>query len=260
MKEEKMDRDLEKEENKGLKIGILGGMGPEATIYQYQLIVKFTPASQDQDHIPTIIYSNPLIPDRTASILTNSHEKIVNDLAQTAQLLESAGVSFIIIPCNTAHYYISDIQNYVSIPILDMIKITAEKVNDDYKQFNLMKKDNKIGLLATKGVVKARVYHDRFNKKNLQIKTPNDGDQESIMKIIYDIKAKGVTKRLKQECQEIMKNLKKNDSLSHIILGCTELPLLFLEESEFEESILINPMEILAKYVILKIKGKLKQI
>ena len=90
-------------------IGILGGMGPEATAYFYQKIIKFTNASKDQGHIPTLIYSNPQIPDRTEAILKNKHGKIVYQLQCAAKTLEKAGADFIVIPCNTAHFYIKEI-------------------------------------------------------------------------------------------------------------------------------------------------------
>ena len=241
-------------------IGILGGMGPEATIYQYQLIVKNTPVNKDQDHIPTIIYSNSLIPDRTFSIMNDSHDEIIKHLSQSAKLLETAGVSFIIIPCNTAHYYIEPIRKSRSIPVLDMIEITAEKIINDISLAGIQKEQNKIGLLATTGVVKARIYHDRFHKKNLMISTPDESDQQTIMKIIYDIKLNGIKKEQKENCLEVMENIKKDDELSHIILGCTELPLLFSDQKRFKESLLVDPMEVIAKHVITKIKGKVRDI
>ena len=246
--------------NEPEKIGILGGMGPEATIYQYQLIVKHTPVSKDQDHIPTIIYSNPLIPDRTTCILNNSHEGIISALSQSAKIIESAGASFIIIPCNTAHYYIDHVRNSVSIPVLDMIEISAQKVNEEYEKKKLDKNSNVIGLLASSGVVNAKVYHKRFENKNLRIKTPNDEDQEKVMKIIYKIKENGVSDDLKMDSLNIIMNLMKENSLTHIILGCTELPLLYPNEKRLNGSILIDPMEILAKHIIMNIKGKIKSI
>ncbi|MHA1729232.1 MAG: aspartate/glutamate racemase family protein [Promethearchaeota archaeon] len=240
-------------------IGILGGMGPEATVYQYQLIVKYTPVSKDQDHIPTIIYSNPLIPDRTESILTNSHEKIIKELIKTAKVLESAGASFIIIPCNTAHYYLEHVQKAISIPIIDMIQITAEKVNQDLDNSDKKKRENRIGLLATNGVIKTRIYHEKFKTHEMQILTPNDEDQEKLMNIIHDIKINGIKNSLKKDCIRIINNLQDKYPLSHVILGCTELPLLFQGQNKINQTLLINPMEILAKHLIIKIKGKIKE-
>ena len=87
-------------------IGILGGMGPEATIDLYYRIIKATPACKDQDHIKTIIYSNPKIPDRTKAILSEGRSPLP-ELLSTASAIKRAGADFIIIPCNTAHYFIN---------------------------------------------------------------------------------------------------------------------------------------------------------
>ncbi|GAH53208.1 unnamed protein product, partial [marine sediment metagenome] len=105
-------------------IGILGGMGPEATVDLFHKIIKFTPAKKDQDHFRIIIDNNPKIPDRTAAILGKGEDPLPA-LQETARNLEKAGVDFIIIPCNTAHYFLPQIQKSVNIPVLNMIEETA---------------------------------------------------------------------------------------------------------------------------------------
>ena len=105
-------------------IGILGGMGPEATIDLFQKIVKLTPAQQDQEHLRIIIDNNPKIPDRTKAIL-HGGENPLPELIKTAQNLERAGADFIIIACNTAHYYLPEIQKTVNITIFSIMQETA---------------------------------------------------------------------------------------------------------------------------------------
>ncbi len=96
-------------------IGILGGMGPAATLALYERIIALTPAQCDQDHLRVIIDSNPKIPDRTAAILGNG-ESPLPAMAESAKTLERAGADFIVIPCNTAHYWLDELQKEVAIP------------------------------------------------------------------------------------------------------------------------------------------------
>ena len=106
-------------------IGILGGMGPQATLFFYQKILNLTPAEKDQDHIPTLIYSNSQIPNRTEAILNDQLEMTRKSLVDSARVLEDGGASFIVIPCNTAHHWIEDIKQAVSISVVDMIEETV---------------------------------------------------------------------------------------------------------------------------------------
>ena len=243
------------EEKKYEVLGILGGMGPEATAHLYELIIKHTPASKDQDHIPTVIYSNTLIPDRTTCILRGEHEKIIEILSKSAQLLENTNVDVIIIPCNTAHYYLEDIRKNIKIPILDMIKITAEYLYDKLtKQENINIK-LKIGLLATTGTIRTEIYQKRFEQFKVNIITPNDTQQEEVMSIINEIKKNGPSEMLKSKLNKIISNLREKKEIKWIILGCTELPLLYKNEDDLEQFFLVDPMVILSKYVIRKMKN-----
>ena len=142
-------------------IGILGGMGPEATVEIFRRIIDITPSKKDQDHLHIIIDNNPKIPDRTAAILGKG-ESPLPLLTSTAKNLEKAGASFIIIPCNTAHHYIDLLRREVSIPIVDMLE---ETVNEIYKELP----NSNIGLLASTGTIKAKIYQKAANKKNLKI-------------------------------------------------------------------------------------------
>src|SRR4030042_3354613 len=138
-------------------IGILGGMGPEATIDLFYKIIKSTPAEKDQDHLRIIIDNNPKIPDRTAAILGKAEDPLPA-LQETAQNLEKAGADFIIIPCNTAHYFLSSIQESVNIPVLNMLEETAKETKKRIPQIK------KVGLLASIGVYKSEIYHQHFKK------------------------------------------------------------------------------------------------
>jgi aspartate racemase len=223
-------------------IGILGGMGPEATIDLFYKIIKFTPAEKDQEHLRIIINNNPKIPDRTAAILGKGEDPLPA-LQETAQNLEKAGADFIVIPCNTAHYFLSSIQESVNIPVLNMIEETAKETKKRIPQIK------KVGLLASIGVYKSEIYHQHFKKFNIEVTSPEEKDKEKIMKVIYTIKAGDLSKRVKKNILKITQKL-VDKGAEAIIAGCTEIPLI-LKEGDVSVP-LIDPTQILARIAVQK--------
>ena len=225
-------------------IGILGGMGPEATIDLFYKIIKSTPAEKDQDHLRIIIDNNPKIPDRTTAILGKGEDPLPA-LQETARNLEKAGADFIIIPCNTAHYYISQIQESVNIPILNMIEETAKETQQRTPQIK------KIGLLASMGTYKMEIYHQHFKKFNIEVISPEEKDKEEVMKVIYAVKAGDLSEKVKKNIIQIAQKL-IDKGAEAIIAGCTEIPLI-LKEGDVSVPI-IDPTQVLAKMAIKKAK------
>jgi aspartate racemase len=223
-------------------IGILGGMGPEATIDLFYKIIKFTLAEKDQEHLRIIIDNNPKIPDRTAAILGKGEDPLPA-LQETAQNLEKAGADFIVIPCNTAHYFLSSIQESVNIPVLNMIEETTKETKKRIPQIK------KVGLLASIGVYKSEIYHQHFKKFNIEVISPEEKDKEEIMKVIYTIKAGDLSKRVKKNILKITQRL-IDKGAEAIIAGCTEIPLI-LKEGDVSVP-LIDPTQILARIAVQK--------
>ncbi len=223
-------------------IGILGGMGPEATIDLFYKIIKSTPAEKDQDHLRIIIDNNPKIPDRTAAILGKGKDPLPA-LQETARNLEKAGADFIIIPCNTAHYFLSSIQKSVRIPVLNMIEEAAKETQQRIPQIK------KVGLLASIGVYKTEIYHQQFKKFNIEVIYPEEKDKKEVMKAIYAVKAGNLSEGIKRN---IIKNAQKliDKGAEAIIAGCTEIPLI-LKEGDVAVP-LIDPTQVLAKVAVQK--------
>lgn len=201
-------------------LGILGGMGPEATANLYQEIVRLTPAEKDQDHIPTLIFSFPQIPDRTAAI-RDQDRSIIPYLVEGTTRLEKAGASFIVIPCNTVHYFYDDMRRAVKIPVLHMIRETVDEVARRHP------KARRIGLLATSGTISTGLYEREFRARGMSLVYPDAAIQkDGVMKAVYGIKA-GVDKRT---CEDLLftagKDVEKKGA-EVIVLGCTEIPLAF---------------------------------
>ena len=132
------------------RLGILGGMGPQATQVFYQRILDKTDARRDQEHLPTLIWSDTGMPDRTQAILSGQTEPVYQRLLADARLLEREGCTVLAIPCNTSHYFADRLQRELSIPLMNMIRLTAAA----------MKKRGcrRVGLLATDGTVRTGIY------------------------------------------------------------------------------------------------------
>lgn len=218
--------------------GIIGGMGPQATIDLFQKIVSNTDSSSDNEHIHIIIDNNTDIPDRTKSILANS-DLPLKYLSQSAKKLESIGADFLAMPCNTAHFFYDRLKKEVNIPIINMIEETAKYLKE--------KNEKNLLLLATTGTIKTQIYQNIFNKYNLNIITPEKDFQVEIMSAIYDYVKEGKPYDKGEIFTQYLNQAIANN-IDRIILGCTELPILF-EENKLDYKI-VDPTLVLAKTII----------
>jgi len=200
-------------------IGILGGMGPDATLDFYRHIINLTPASRDQDHIRVLIYSNPKIPDRTLAI-SGDGESPLNALIDSAKLLEVGGAGIIAMPCNAAHYYLPEIQRASGIPILDMIAETCRELRRS------LPKVKAVGLIAASGTVHSHVYHKALAIEGISTFTPNEREQAEIQAAISQVKAGIYSHATQQRFHSIGAKLVQAGAEA-VILGCTEVPLVF---------------------------------
>jgi len=228
-------------------VGILGGMGSESTAYFFLKVIKSTPARKDQDHLRIIVDNNSNIPDRTQAIL-GMGESPVYEAQKTIHNLENAGAEIIAIPCNTMHYFYSELQDSTKIPILNMISETASYISNTFPDFK------KIGLLATTGTLETRLYHKAINE--IEILIPDEELQKKVMNSIYSeqgIKAGYTSGSSRDEILEIIEVL-IDQGAEAIILGCSELSLLSIED---EVSVpLIHPSQVLADVVIKKARSE----
>jgi aspartate racemase len=202
------------------KIGILGGVGPEATADLFKKIIKVTPAKKDQDHVETIVISNSHIPDRTQAILYNG-ESPVAEMLYTAKLLDTLGVSCIIIPCNTAHYFLGDVQKEITTPILNMIEETVQHIRAEYAGVK------KVGILGTSGTIKSKIYELALLAAGIETVIPDEDVQENfVMEAIYG--TKGIKAGYKKTPRTLLQyaSLHLQEKGAQVIIqGCTEIPL-----------------------------------
>ena len=222
-------------------IGIIGGMGPDATADLYREIIRLTPAAEDQDHVPVLIYSNPQIPDRTRAILQGGEDPLPQ-LIHTAKVLEKAGAGILIAPCNTAHYFLPRVQEHVSVPILSMIEETCKAF------LNRIPGGKVVGLLSSTGTARSRIYATVFARAGVGVLVPDEVEQERVHSGIYDFVKAG---KIGSEPQEIFESAGARlmrAGAQAVILGCTEIPLAFDERKVGYPS--LNPTRILAQAAI----------
>jgi len=219
-------------------IGIIGGMGPEATLELFHRILACTPAQRDQDHYRILIDNNPKIPDRTAAILGHGADPL-SALLASARTLQQAGASFLVMPCNTAHHWLPALRRSISIPILDMVNETAKHVLNHRPPLKT------IGLLATTGTLKVELYQKALEEKGLTSLVPRPDEQSSVMEAIYRIKAGDYA--AKDAVLHIAQQLIRRGAAG-LVLGCTELSLIAKEEAV--GCPLFDPLSILAREAV----------
>ena len=225
--------------------GILGGMGPEATVDLMRRIIINTAAIDDKDHIRCIVDNNPKIPSRIQAILGEKGENPGPCLADMAQRLEAWGADFLVIPCNTAHEYYSYVSNAVRIPVVHLIDLV---VNTVITQDNTIAR---VGLLGSNTIVKTELYTAKFAKKGVQVIYPDDVIQQNLFSIIRRVKKGETGKTIRHEFVKIGAHI-ADKGVETIILGCTELGIIAGDLSIAA----IDAAEILAREIIDVAKNK----
>lgn len=197
-------------------IGVLGGLGPWATLDLFEKILRLTPASRDQDHLRVIIDNNPKIPDRSPAILGGGADP-TPALVATARNLERAGADLIVIPCNTAHAFYGQIASAVAIPVLHIMDEVAKAARAQVSSLR------RAGVLATRATMAAGLYHRAFERVGVEVVGPDASGQEIVNRAIYGVKAGQPGAALTGELLPVAQGLVDRGA-DAIVLGCTELP------------------------------------
>ena len=232
-------------------IGILGGMGPEATAYFFKLIIKSTKAEKDQEHIPVVIYSHPEVPPRTDAVLGEGPSPLPY-LLEGVRVLKVAGADFIVMPCVTAHYFYNQVLAEVRVPFLNLVD---ETILYALRKAPEMKK---VGLISSTGTLKSRLFHEAFAKEGVEIVEPADEEQAQVMEAIFGkegIKAGFTSGKCKEIIHDTARALIRRGAEA-VIAGCTEIPLV-LKKGDIDVP-LIEPLQILAEVCILMAGYELK--
>ena len=246
-------------------IGILGGMGTQAGLDFCNKLAMLNRGKVDQDYPLFMLYNKSNIPGRPESIGIQTkkfstlkknkvnlikYNKVLNSLLKGCKSLERSGCKFIVIPCNTAHYWFKDLQRKIKIPIINMPKQVFLHTKKNCK------KNSKIGLLATEGTLKTKIYDKLFRKNFLLLKPTEKLQMKSVNQTIKYVKMGNVklaSKSIKPAINYLLKMKCKK-----IILGCTELPIAIFAFKSFKKvklsKIFLDPNLILATSSMKKYK------
>lgn len=204
---------------KELVVGILGGMGPEATVDLMRRIIAHTDAKDDIDHVRCIVDNNPKVPSRIKALLEGGGESPAPCMADMGQRLEAWGADFLCIACNTAHNYHHAVQEAVRIPVLNMIELTAQAVVERHPQAHT------IGLLASPAVRLTRLYEKPCACRGLSILYCVPEQERRLLDIIKDIKAGRSDEVVHASFAEVTRSVVRQGA-DVLVVACTELSII----------------------------------
>lgn len=199
-------------------VGVIGGVGPMATVYYMQRVIEMTKAGCDQDHINMLVFNDCDIPDRTAFITEQSPDNPLPVMVEDAKRLEAAGCAFVVIPCNTAHYFYDELQQAVKIPVVNIVEETIRYAKERIADLQC------VGIMATTGTIVTGTYQKYAHQAGLDAIVPDEDGQAALMHMIYDgVKAGQPVAR---EDFDAVANALRARGAQCLILGCTELSVL----------------------------------
>ena len=231
-------------------LGILGGMGPDATCYFFNRVIRLTGAKSDSDHIEIVIHNNTKVPDRTRAILAGG-ESPVGELVRSAKLLENAGADVIAIPCITAHNFVDQVASETRIPILHAIRETVSFLRRSHPLIR------RVGVLSTTGTFQTLLFQNVLACSGFEhMALTLDIQEKYVMEAIYasnGIKAGFLEGESRAKLLHAA-GLLIAQGADAIIAGCTEIPLAIRQE-DFTLPF-IDPMEGLAFRSIEECRGR----
>jgi len=200
-------------------VGVLGGMGPEATVDLMRRVIQLTPATDDEDHIRMIVDNNPKVPSRIKAIMEGTGGSPLPCLVKMAENLVTVGADFLVIPCNTAHYYYDELCSSVTVPILNMVEVTVATLLMDNPYIR------NAGLLAADAVLRTELYGKRFREKDVDLLYPSVRLQAGLMDCIRGIKMGRTGSQAVRALQSAADEL-VNKGAQALIVACTELSII----------------------------------
>ena len=196
------------------KLGVIGGMGPLATVKFYDKVVLNTDAHNDNEHIDLVVLNHSTMPDRTRCIIEKKDLEFLNVIKKDLEILDNIGVDVVAIPCNTSHYFYDEFSKYTNLKIINMIEETILEIK--------RRGVKQVAVFGTIGTLNSKVYDKYAQKYGIEVKELSTEDKNSVMDIIYKIKE---TNNLEnKEFIEILNKYCDKDTIG--IIACTELSLL----------------------------------
>lgn len=200
-------------------VGIIGGMGPEATVDLMQRVIQATPANDDQDHLRMLVDNNPKVPSRIKALIEGSGEDPAPVLVQMARDLERWGADFLAMPCNTAHHFHPAVQAAVGVPVLNMIELAAGRIRQETPDVR------KVGLLASTAVIRTDLYGKSLSRRGVEVVHPGDSSQDQVLAAIRAIKAQRFSSASLDALNRAVDDLIARKA-EVILIACTELSVI----------------------------------
>ena len=223
-------------------VGVLGGMGPDATVDFMAKVIALTPADKDQDHIHMIVDQNPKVPNRQDAILADGEDP-GPVMAEMAKRLETAGADFLVVPCNSAFGFASAVAGAVSIPLVSIVEVTVEACEGCPT----------VGLMATDGCLQSQVYQDALAAAGIAVELPDEDELADLMALLNSIKAGYQGESIARDMGALAAALVDRGAQA-IIAGCTEIPLV-LEQTALAVP-LISSTDVLAARTVAIARGE----
>lgn len=198
-------------------VGVIGGMGPEATVDFLRRLIAAVPARDDSDHIRVLVDNNPKIPSRLAALVEKAGADPTPVLCEMARGLEKQGADFLVVPCNTAHHFLPQIAKAVNIPLLDMVALSIAKLAA------LSPRPLRIGILATPAVRLVGLYESRLRGAGMEAVFPDPANEAKILDVIRAVKSGMIAERHHRDYSDAAMTFANADA---ILIACTELSLL----------------------------------
>jgi aspartate racemase len=203
--------------------GVMGGMGPDATVDFMAKVIELTDSGRDQDHVHMIVDQDPSVPNRRLAIQQGSNE-VTDALGAMAKRLQDAGADFLVLVCNTAHVFLNEVHANTSIPFINIIDETVNEIE------RICPDARKVGVMATDGCLDTQIYQDAIVASGREALEPHGAEREQLMNLIDAIKAgnqgEGISDSMQASAQALV-----DKGADVIISGCTEIPIVFKGEN-----------------------------
>jgi aspartate racemase len=229
-------------------LGVLGGMGPLATVDFLRKLIEETPAAGDADHIPVIVYSVPQIPDRPAAILSGGDSPLPAMLAGI-RTLRTAGATCIVIPCNTAHYWYDDIARAAGVAVPHIADAACEQMNARFPGADT------VGLIATRGTIAAGFFQQRLAARGFNCVFNAPEDQDGLVLPAIECVKRNELERAHELAIRAAENLRDRGAQA-ILLACTEMPLAIEHRPNAIADICVDPTRTLAQACVARWRGQ----
>ncbi len=219
-------------------LGVLGGMGPLATAQFLRRLVELTPAARERDHVPTVVWSCPQIPDRVAPILGDG-ESPLPKLREGLAVLSGAGALAIAIPCNTAHHWLSEMEAASAVPILSIIDAVLGEVG-------AVAPNGPVALLATAAALRAQLYQGRLEEQGHRVLVPDESEMADLLLPSIALVKRGRLAEAGDLLNRLINGLETRGATA-VVAACTEIPLALAAKPQSSDLPLIDSLDALAR-------------